>query len=175
MQRLNKSRRFLSPSMNRNYHDSPTNTQANFSTKPLRFVIIRHAERIDAVLGSDWSRKSFDRLGRYVRFSEHLPNTFVEEKSNREFLFSFLSSFSLPCRSYLHHYVIDVPLSNRARLQSLQTGRTLSLNDCNVDFCYTSPSLRCVQTADAILLGMQRKLVPMKIVCIFHHVYPSLY
>ena len=42
--------------------------------KPLRIVIIRHAERADAVLGSDWSKKSFDRAGRYIRFSEHLPD-----------------------------------------------------------------------------------------------------
>lgn len=41
--------------------------------KPLRIIIIRHAERVDAVLGSDWSKKSFDRSGRYIRFSEHLP------------------------------------------------------------------------------------------------------
>jgi len=43
--------------------------------KPLRIVIIRHAERADAVLGSEWSKKSFDRSGRYIRFSEHLPET----------------------------------------------------------------------------------------------------
>ena len=45
--------------------------------KPLRIVIIRHAERVDAVLGSDWSKKSFDRAGRYMRFSEHLPEAYV--------------------------------------------------------------------------------------------------
>ena len=42
--------------------------------KPMRIIIIRHAERADAVLGSDWSKKSFDRSGRYIRFSEHLPD-----------------------------------------------------------------------------------------------------
>jgi len=42
--------------------------------KPLRIIIIRHAERADAVLGSDWSKKSFDRNGRYIRFTEHLPD-----------------------------------------------------------------------------------------------------
>jgi hypothetical protein len=44
--------------------------------KPLRIVIIRHAERADAVLGSDWSKKSFDRSGRYIRFTEHLPDAY---------------------------------------------------------------------------------------------------
>ena len=44
--------------------------------KPLHIIIIRHAERVDAVLGSDWSKKSFHRNGRYIRFSEHLPDTY---------------------------------------------------------------------------------------------------
>ena len=50
--------------------------------KPLRIIIIRHAERADAALGSDWSKKSFDRSGRYIRFSEHLPDAsvFFEQK-----------------------------------------------------------------------------------------------
>jgi hypothetical protein len=47
------------------------------AVKPLRIIIIRHAERADAVLGSDWSKKSFDRAGRYIRFSEHLPDAYV--------------------------------------------------------------------------------------------------
>ena len=46
-------------------------------TKPLRIIIIRHAERADAVLGSDWSKKSFDRAGRYIRFTEHLPDAYI--------------------------------------------------------------------------------------------------
>jgi hypothetical protein len=45
--------------------------------KPLRIIIIRHAERADAILGSDWSKKSFDRNGRYIRFSEHLPDAYA--------------------------------------------------------------------------------------------------
>lgn len=46
----------------------------NINQQPLKIIIIRHAERVDAVLGSDWSKKSFDRSGRYIRFNEHLPD-----------------------------------------------------------------------------------------------------
>ncbi|CAF1001448.1 unnamed protein product [Rotaria magnacalcarata] len=117
--------------------------------KPLRIIIIRHAERADAVLGSDWSKKSFDRNGRYIRFSEHLPD-------------------ALPTRSYLHHYVIDVPLTNRGRLHALKTGKTLFTNGYTADICYTSPSLRCVQSANGILTGMSRKSVSMRLEpCLF--------
>lgn len=59
-------------------HSSSTIMPTQLSTtKPLRIIIIRHAERVDAVLGSDWSKKSFDRSGRYVRFSEHLPEAYA--------------------------------------------------------------------------------------------------
>ncbi|CAF1199826.1 unnamed protein product [Adineta ricciae] len=114
------------------------------SVKPLRIIIIRHGERADAVLGSEWSKKSFDRHGHYIRFSEHLPD-------------------ALPARSYLHHYVIDVPLTNRGRLHAYRTGKTLLANGYAADLCYTSPSLRCVQSADKILSGMGRKHITMQL------------
>ncbi len=55
--------------------------------KPLRIIIIRHAERADAILGSDWSKKSFDRAGRYIRFSEHLPDAYVVNIFSFDILF----------------------------------------------------------------------------------------
>lgn len=131
------------PSIDDIYSNIPN--QRYFSPpKPLRIIIIRHAERADAALGSDWSKKSFDRAGRYIRFSEHLPN-------------------ALPTRSYLHHYVIDVPLTNRGRMHAFKTGKALLFNGYAADICYTSPSLRCVQSADGILNGMNRKEVPMQL------------
>ena len=72
--------------------------------------------------------------------------------------------FRLPTRSYLHHYVIDVPLTNRGRMHAFKTGKALLNNGYAADICYTSPSLRCVQSADGILNGMGRKDVPMQLV-----------
>ncbi|CAF3352238.1 unnamed protein product [Rotaria socialis] len=138
------------PYTNEMYSDVQSQSAAQINrrilptSKPLRIIIIRHAERADAVLGSDWSKKSFDRAGRYIRFSEHLPD-------------------SLPTRSYLHHYVIDVPLTNRGRMHAFKTGKALLFNGYVADICYTSPSLRCVQSADGILNGMNRKNVPMQL------------
>lgn len=134
------------------------------SVKPLRIIIIRHAERADAVLGSDWSKKSFDRTGRYIRFSEHLPEAYVRSFFFCQFGVFVFSSSRLPTRSYLHHYVIDVPLTNRGRIHAFKTGKALLLNGYAADVCYTSPSLRCVQTADGILTGMSRRAVPMQLV-----------
>lgn len=87
----------------------------------------------------------------------------------RKFAFLFpcarqCSQIRLPSRSYVHHYVIDVPLTNRGRMHAFMTGKTLLANGYAIDTCYTSPSLRCVQSADGILAGMGRKEVPLKLV-----------
>ena len=60
--------------------------------------------------------------------------------------------------------MIDVPLTNRGRIHAFKTGKALLTNGYSADICYTSPSLRCVQSADGILAGMGRKDVPMQLV-----------
>ena len=60
--------------------------------------------------------------------------------------------------------MIDVPLTNRGRMHAFKTGKALLFNGYAADICYTSPSLRCVQSADGILTGMGRKGVPMQLV-----------
>ncbi len=145
------------------------------AVKPLRMIIIRHAERADAVLGSDWSKKSFDRTGRYIRFSEHLPDAYdsIFFFSNQKKNVALLPS-RLPTRSYLHHYVIDVPLTNRGRMHAFKTGKALLANGYAADICYTSPSLRCVQSADGILNGMEGRHVPMQLVSVRLPFYPMI-
>lgn len=49
-------------------------------------------------------------------------------------------------------------------MHAFKTGKALVLNGYAADICYTSPSLRCVQSADGILNGMNRKGVPMQLV-----------
>ena len=78
-------------------------------------------------------------------------------------IFYSIEFYRLPTRSYLHHYVIDVPLTNRGRVHAFKTGKALLTNGYSADICYTSPSLRCVQTADGILTGMGRRAVPMQL------------
>jgi len=48
-------------------------------------------------------------------------------------------------------------------MHAFKTGKSLLGNGYGVDICYTSPSLRCVQSADAILTGMGRRAVPMQL------------
>jgi phosphohistidine phosphatase SixA len=49
-------------------------------------------------------------------------------------------------------------------MHAFKTGKALLSNGYAADICYTSPSLRCVQSADGILNGMGRKDVPMQLV-----------
>lgn len=55
-------------------------------------------------------------------------------------------------------------MTNRGRMHAFKTGKALLHNGYAADICYTSPSLRCVQSADGILNGMSRKDVPMQLV-----------
>jgi phosphohistidine phosphatase SixA len=49
-------------------------------------------------------------------------------------------------------------------MHAFKTGKALLANAYAADICYTSPSLRCVQSADGILNGMGRKGVSMQLV-----------
>lgn len=51
-------------------------------------------------------------------------------------------------------------------MHAFKTGKALLFNGYAADICYTSPSLRCVQSADGILSGMDRKAVPMQLVSV---------
>lgn len=55
-------------------------------------------------------------------------------------------------------------------MHAFKTGKALLFNGYAADICYTSPSLRCVQSADGILNGMNRKNVPMQLVSLFFEI-----
>jgi broad specificity phosphatase PhoE len=48
-------------------------------------------------------------------------------------------------------------------MHAFKTGKALLANGYGADVCYTSPSLRCVQSANGILAGMGKKNVPMQV------------
>ncbi|CAF1200784.1 unnamed protein product [Adineta ricciae] len=127
-----------------------------------KLVIIRHAERVDALFGEAWFHQAFDQSGNYRRFHTNLPAT-------------------LPYRQCFQDYIYDPPLTELGLIRSYRTGVDKTTNDSylyysiylgealcrtglRIDYCYSSPSLRCIQTADAILDGMKlRTLIPIRI------------
>ena len=103
-----------------------------------RIIIMRHSERLDSVLrNSHWPQEVFVN-GVYSPNVTQMPTV-------------------LPTRANPHEYSLDTPLSRHGKAHAYHTGeffRSLGLIPHRV---YVSPAMRCVQTADAVLEGLQRR------------------
>uniref|UniRef100_A0A8C4Z2T5 SH3 domain-containing protein n=1 Tax=Gadus morhua TaxID=8049 RepID=A0A8C4Z2T5_GADMO len=108
------------------------------SSLPKRSLFVcRHGERMDVVFGKHWITQCFDTKGRYVRCNLNMPP-------------------SLPIRSGGHRdYDKDCPITVFGGTQARLVGEALLESHTTVNFIYCSPSLRCVQTAQNILQGLQ--------------------
>ncbi|CAF0839034.1 unnamed protein product [Didymodactylos carnosus] len=112
----------------------PTNPSANPGV--IRLFCVRHGERVDFAFGPAWPEQAFDKLGNYQRMNLNMPVT-VPKRRN-------------PWRDFLG----DSPVTEIGMAQARLTGEALAQNDSLVQYCYTSPALRCIQTAHCILEGM---------------------
>ncbi|CAM9765572.1 unnamed protein product [Lampetra fluviatilis] len=99
--------------------------------------VLRHGERMDVVFGRQWVAQCFDERGVYFRSNMNMPA-------------------SLPQRSGGHRqFENDPPLTVLGVTQARLTGEALFDVAAAVDVVYCSPSLRCVQTAQHLLKGLQ--------------------
>ncbi|XP_049598309.1 ubiquitin-associated and SH3 domain-containing protein B isoform X2 [Syngnathus scovelli] len=109
------------------------------SLSKMRLFVCRHGERMDVVFGKHWVTQCFDAKGRYVRSNLNMPS-------------------SLPTRSNGHRdYDKDCPITVFGSSQARLVGEALLESHTTIDFVYCSPSLRCVQTAQHILQGLQQE------------------
>ncbi|KAM6969937.1 ubiquitin-associated and SH3 domain-containing protein B [Aplochiton taeniatus] len=110
------------------------------SCLPTRSLFVcRHGERMDVVFGKHWITQCFDAKGRYVRSNLNMPP-------------------SLPARSGGYRdYDKDCPITVFGSTQARLVGEALLESQAVVDFVYCSPSLRCVQTAQNIIRGLQQE------------------
>ena len=108
-------------------------------TDNLRIVITRHAERADFSLENEWINAVQRNYGRHPRVSR------------------------LPSRSQLYEWIYDTPITIDGENQSMFVGQKLSTLGCSIDYCYSSPAYRSIQTANKILEGQGRHSVPIKI------------
>ena len=53
----------------------------------------------------------------------------------------------------MHDFIGDSPITEIGASQARLTGEALAANDCIAQYCYSSPALRCIQTAHYILQG----------------------
>ncbi|CAF2350463.1 unnamed protein product [Rotaria sp. Silwood2] len=103
---------------------------------PIRLLVLRHGERLDRYYSSQWLRQAFDKDGNFCRFSPILPET-------------------LPFRASIRDFDLDPPLTYKGLKDAFHTGTVLREKSININYCYSSPALRCVQTASKLLEGLQ--------------------
>uniref|UniRef100_A0A8D2P8C3 Ubiquitin associated and SH3 domain containing B n=1 Tax=Zosterops lateralis melanops TaxID=1220523 RepID=A0A8D2P8C3_ZOSLA len=102
--------------------------------------VCRHGERMDVVFGKYWLSQCFDAKGRYMRSNLNMPH-------------------NLPQRSGgFRDYEKDAPITVLGCTQARLVGEALLETNTIVDYIYSSPSLRCVQTAHNILKGEKLRL-----------------
>ncbi|XP_014839019.1 PREDICTED: ubiquitin-associated and SH3 domain-containing protein B-like [Poecilia mexicana] len=110
---------------------------AHSSSSKMRLFVCRHGERMDVVFGKHWVTQCFDSKGGYIRSNLNMP-------------------CSLPSRSGGHRdYEKDCPITVFGSTQARLVGEALLGSHTTIDFVYCSPSLRCIQTAQHILQGLQ--------------------
>lgn len=125
-----------------------------FTTEPsdnLRIIITRHGERADLKYGPGWTSRGPRAIERDSKISHLTP------------------------RSNFFEYEFDPPLTKRGEKKSFTVGKRLLNLGYFIDYCYTSPAYRSVQTA-ANILKAQGRDVPIyvepgkdKICDQFHH------
>ncbi len=104
----------------------------------LRIIITRHGERADLAIGPHWASK-IQRVGQDSKISYLTP------------------------RANFHEWNFDPPLTVEGERQSMSIGRKLLQLGYPIDYCYSSPAYRSIQTADKILESQGRKAIPINI------------
>ncbi|XP_062982655.1 ubiquitin-associated and SH3 domain-containing protein A [Elgaria multicarinata webbii] len=100
-------------------------------------LVIRHGERVDQVFGKSWLEQCFGADGKYYRADLNFPSSLPNRKES------------------IKDYECDPPLSCCGVFQSRLIGEALLENEVMVSCLYSSPALRCIQTAQHVLEGLQ--------------------
>ena len=153
-------RSFYLPNLPTIHQTIPTETLSKTSEHSQKLFIIRHGERVDSTFGTNWLHQVFDpNTGVYHRTNLNLPKKMVTRKDYRDFVF-------------------DPPLTELGLYQCKLVGEELAAQGIKIDHVYSSPTLRCIQTADQILQGLdKREKIPIRIEpCLFEFLkwYPVL-
>ncbi|CAF2071450.1 unnamed protein product [Rotaria magnacalcarata] len=117
---------------------------ASISGQSLRLIFMRHSERANQALGADWFSKAF-RTNTYKAYDQNLP-------------------IVLPRRRFYDAYEFDTPLTVRGLKAARRTGLSMLNSNLTVDVCLSSVALRCIQTCERVLSGMNRReQIPIRV------------
>ncbi|KAM3962540.1 ecdysteroid phosphate phosphatase [Aphomia sociella] len=121
------------------------NNATNGDKKDRRwYLAMRHGERVDLTYGQ-WVPFCFDENGTYVRKDLNMPLTLDERAGGKE------------------SYARDTPLTRVGQLQAQLVGEALRLAGVPLRYVYASSALRCVQTAQGLLQGLQDPSVKIRV------------
>ncbi|NXD81806.1 UBS3A protein, partial [Halcyon senegalensis] len=123
-----------SPSMSRSVANVLSLQNANLRRGVL---VMRHGERVDQVFGKSWLQQCLTSDGKYYRADLNFPSTLPKRKDG------------------VKHFEYDPPLSCCGIFQSRLIGEALLDQEVTVSYMYSSPALRCIQTAQHILQGLK--------------------
>ncbi|NXR53114.1 UBS3A protein, partial [Hippolais icterina] len=100
-------------------------------------LVMHHGERVDQVFGKSWLQQCLTADGKYYRADLNFPSSLPRQKDS------------------MKQFECDPPLSCCGIFQSRLIGEALLDQEVTVSYVYSSPALRCVQTAQHILQGLK--------------------
>uniref|UniRef100_A0A8C3KUI2 Ubiquitin-associated and SH3 domain-containing protein A n=1 Tax=Chrysolophus pictus TaxID=9089 RepID=A0A8C3KUI2_CHRPC len=100
-------------------------------------LVMRHGERVDQVFGKSWLQQCLTADGKYYRADLNFPSILPKRKDS------------------VKHFEHDPPLSSCGIFQSRLVGEALLDQEVTVSYIYSSPALRCIQTAQHVLQGLK--------------------
>uniref|UniRef100_A0A8D0L8X8 Ubiquitin associated and SH3 domain containing A n=1 Tax=Sphenodon punctatus TaxID=8508 RepID=A0A8D0L8X8_SPHPU len=100
-------------------------------------LVMRHGERVDQVFGKSWFQQCLTADGKYQRADLNFPATLPKRKDG------------------IKNYEYDPPVSCCGIFQSRLIGEALLEKEVMVSCVYSSPALRCIQTAQHVLEGLK--------------------
>ncbi|KAJ0173734.1 hypothetical protein K1T71_010883 [Dendrolimus kikuchii] len=135
-----KSLEFMIVTQGDNVHWSTaanSKIEASGDSEKRRYIMaMRHGERVDLTFGQ-WVPHCFDENGKYVRKDLNLPIQLPERVGGKD------------------TYARDSPLTRVGRLQAYLVGEGLRLAGVQLKHVYASCAYRSVETAQALLEGLQ--------------------
>ncbi|NWJ09722.1 UBS3A protein, partial [Crypturellus undulatus] len=100
-------------------------------------LVMRHGERVDQVFGKSWLQQCLTTDGKYHRADLNFPSILPKRRDS------------------MKQFDYDPPLSSCGIFQSRLTGEALLDQEVAVSCVYSSPALRCIQTAQYVLEGLK--------------------
>ncbi|KHJ40042.1 phosphoglycerate mutase family protein [Trichuris suis] len=123
-------------------NDQPTTCRSNAGAAHRRVIIMRHGERCDDVY-SDFIQRGYESNETvFHRFDLNMPDKLPQRQEQL-----YASKID---------WQTDPPLSNMGHKTAAAVGAEFAYLKANVDYVYSSPSIRCVQTACRFVEGFEK-------------------